>query len=115
MKLETTSARAFGLARIAIGTVGMISPRTVARFFGAQEEPKALVYGMAARDLVIGAGLLFSRNPSGWLVLASLADAADVGLVASNREPVPVFRRLTGMAGAGFASVSQSWLARRTR
>jgi hypothetical protein len=111
VKTELTAIRVLALGRLAVGTIGMIAPRRVARLFSAPEEPKALVYSMALRDLVLGAGILLSDRPGPWLVAAGAVDAADAGLVVgySGARGLPALKAL-GALGAG---VAQWVLAKR--
>lgn len=112
--VELSLARAMGAAVLATGLVGLVAPGSIAHFFGSFERPRALLLAITARDLVMGTGLLLSKDPAPWLRARALADAADFALAAANaavNRPAPE-RTATGLLTAASATLADLALAR---
>lgn len=61
-----TLARAAGWASLGLTVVSVLAPGVLGRAFGLGER-RALVRALGARDLVVGAGLVFANDPRPWM------------------------------------------------
>ena len=99
--------RGFGWASLAMG-LALLAPARAARLFGLGTRPR-LMCAIAARDLVIGLGLLRHHQSAQWLRVQALADLVDAAIVGAGLMTGAVARR-RGMAwlvvalGSGWAS-----------
>ena len=111
---EHRLARMLGWVSLGIGSVVIAVPGPLMKALGLGDRPN-LGRFLAARDLVLGAGLLRGRNTATWCWARGIADALDVALILGGAA-TGAFRRdraLIGVAsGAGFSALS-FWLARR--
>ena len=111
---EHRLARMLGWVSLGIGSVVIAVPGPLMKALGLGDRPN-LGRFLAARDLVLGAGLLRGRNTAAWCWARGIADALDVALILGGAA-TGAFRRdraLIGVAsGAGFSALS-FWLARR--
>ncbi|MGH9245573.1 MAG: hypothetical protein ACRD29_14905 [Acidimicrobiales bacterium] len=105
--------------RIAIGVVFLVAPRAVgARWFGTVGGERAagvLTRMVAARDLVLGVGMLRAltrREPvRPWFALAVAVESVD-GLAAfSARRHLPKWTAAATVAAAGLGALSDAHLA----
>lgn len=83
-RTEDPLARAIGVASIGRGAGLLARPGAVVRLTGLRDSPGArMVAGaVGVRELVVGAGVLASRRPVGWLWARTAGDGLDVGLLA---------------------------------
>lgn len=68
--------RSIGWGSIALGVAGIAAPRLLCRILGYGDRPN-LVRLLAARDLVIGAGLIAAHDARPWLLARTAAEAVD--------------------------------------
>ena len=91
---DRDTARMLAWARIGVGSIMCLMPRTAASMWTGEEAgfpTKMAVRGLGARDVIIGAGLAAAlesgRSASAWLQAGAAADAADaLGTLGSARD-----------------------------
>lgn len=93
-----SAARVLGPLSVAMG-LSLLAPAHAARLFGLGERT-GLMRAIAARDLVVGIGLLRSRRPAPWLRAHAVCDAVDgAGVaIALLRGAIPRWRGLAWLA-----------------
>lgn len=74
--------RSIGWGTIGLGLVGIAAPRRVSRTMGYGDRPR-LVLALAARDLVIGVGLVAAADPRPWLRARLCAEIGDTVMHAA--------------------------------
>ncbi|WP_307854515.1 SRPBCC family protein [Micromonospora sp. C31] len=103
--------RVLGVVSLALGSGGLLAPRTVARLTGVDDSPaaRAVIAAVGARELVHAAGLLAGRRPAGWTWTRVAGDAVDLTLLGRTWADRCGERRrrvaLTTAAIAGIAAV----------
>lgn len=107
-------AAALGWTSLAMGLC-LLAPGPAAQLFGLGERT-GLMRLIAARDLLVAAGLLRGRRPARWLRVQALCDALDATGVAASllRGRMPVGRGAAWLALA-LAGGSAALLAARPR
>jgi hypothetical protein len=107
-------AAALGWASLAMGLC-LLAPAPAARLFGLGDRT-GLVRLIAARDVLVAAGLLRGRRPARWLGVQALCDALDAtGVTVSLlRGRMPVGRGAAWLATAA-AGAAAALLAARPR
>lgn len=107
-------ARTLGWGSLGIGLMAVVVPAPLTSALGMGDRPR-LARLLAARDLVIGTGLLRSQNTAAWCRARGIADALDVALIfvgaasgAFRRDRAPI-----GIASGAASSALSFWLARR--
>jgi hypothetical protein len=118
MDLSTT-ARAIGAGRAAIGVALLAAPGPAAkRWLGdVSERPDAQVAisGLGSRDLILGLGTLWAlggrkRDPRPWLIGSAAADTADLVSVLRSREGLSTASVVGTVAVAGGSAALFAWL-----
>ena len=106
-------ARILGWVSVGVGLTASVAPVPVMNALGMGERP-TLGRLFAARDLVLGAGLLLSENKAAWVRARGVADALDAAVIlagassgAFRRDRAPI-----GIASAAIFSVLSFRLAR---
>ncbi len=103
---ERDLARLLAWGRIAIGGALFLAPRTAAKWWSGEEQPafpnNMIVRGLAARDVILGAGTAVALGSGGsassWLQACAAADASDaVGTLSAFRD-LPKGRALLYLA-----------------
>jgi hypothetical protein len=115
----TTTARAAGAARAAIGVALLAAPGPAAkRWLGdVAERPSAQVAisGVGARDLVLGLGTVWAaggrkRGVRSWLIGSGVADTVDLVSTLRSREELTTAALIGTVALAGGSAVLCAWL-----
>jgi len=116
-----------GLGRLAIGGAFLADPVTAVRVLGvdtASAKRMAFLARMAAaRDIVLGAGALLTRNPAakaGWIAAGATADVADAVVIRAAAKqgtagPIPATAIAAGAlaaAAAGFWAAGDLYRSR---
>jgi hypothetical protein len=107
-------ARTLGWGSLGIGLMAVVVPAPLTNALGMGDRPR-LARLLAARDLVIGTGLLRSQNTAAWCRARGIADALDVALIFVGAAS-GAFRRdraSIGIASGAASSALSFWLARR--
>ena len=100
------TARMLGLARLGVGVISFLAPaKSVRAWIGQEAQPypaNMMMRGLGARDIGLGAGLLFALENDGpargWIEGGALADAGDaVGTLASWKD-LPGLRKVLLLA-----------------
>jgi hypothetical protein len=105
-------ARILGWVTIGAGLSLCAAPGPLMNAFGMGERPN-LGRFLGARDLVLGAGILWGQNVGAWVRGRGIADALDGALILGGAA-TGAFRRdraLIGLAAAAGSSALSSWLA----
>ena len=97
---EEELARLYGVTRLAIGTLTVLAPSFVSKFWlgeGALDSPARVgMRGLGGREAAIGLGTLVAlergKPVRGWLEAGALADAADAFGVVAQRKSLPALR-----------------------
>lgn len=84
-------ARGLGWFSLALGAAQVLVPSRVERLVGVQSTPdvRATMTGIGLQELALGAGILRSRTPAGWLWARVAGDAmhlAILGTAATSRD-----------------------------
>ena len=115
----STIARVAGASRVAIGAALLSAPGLVGKPWvgDVSERPAAqiAIAGLGARDLVIGAGTLWTlggrkRGVGPWLIAAGLADAADLTGAFRFRKGLSTASIAGTAALAGGSAALHAWL-----
>ena len=89
------------------GFAMLLAPKTVCRMYGLPDNP---VVGrvIGARDVAIGAGLLWGGSPSPWMKARAASDVVDVGLMTARAIHGKDWRVATWLKVAAGATMATS-------
>lgn len=71
-----TWTRAIGWASLGLTLASVVAPDALGKAFGLGERRK-LIRALGARDLIVGSGLAFARNPAPWLRARFVSEVFD--------------------------------------
>jgi hypothetical protein len=111
---EHALARGIGLLSLGVGLSLVLAPERTVSGFGMGERRRLGLF-LGAKDLVIGSGLLHSRNPRPWLLARAASDAQDATLLLAGIAfgDFPRGKALFGLAVATGLCAASLALARR--
>ncbi|MDY7099957.1 MAG: hypothetical protein S0880_02105 [Actinomycetota bacterium] len=114
MKVATVGSWTVGLGRVATGVGFLAAADRAAKRWVGDSSPTSvyLVRAVAARDLAIGAGLVWAlarrRDPLSWLAASVVSDLGDsIGSVVLP----PEHRRISVVAAGGFGALGAATAA----
>ncbi len=108
--MDAGAVRVLGWGSVGLAVVGTAAPRRLGRALGYGERP-GLVLALAARDLVVGVGLLASARPRPWVVARLASEVADTVLHVGAAATGAFDRRKAIAIGAGAAAIAAAeWL-----
>jgi uncharacterized membrane protein len=93
-------AAALGVFSIGLGAGALYAPREIAKLIGVKYRPE-IFYAAAAREILIGVGILGQRRKAPWLWTAAASALMDLGLLgAASKEGGADKERIQAAAGA---------------